>query len=244
MIANLRSPQSLCPSVNNSPDHTVHDADPLRAALRFELPAGPNWFSAGMYAVHGYRTAETAMVVAGPCRLLAHAHPEDRAAFAKAWRRMQGGAGPVTLRYRVVGADGCHPTGVRRCQSGVAPGRDGNRLRSHRTRHHPGHHPPFRPTAEIDHPPIASVARDPVSRSPPPPSQRVRSIVGRGISVSGERERSRGRLLGGGFGVEQARLRERGRFDKRVRDRVDMSPESRVPPVSGVWVSTAGAGWP
>jgi len=106
VIANLRSPQSLCPSVNNSPDHTVHDADPLRAALRFELPAGPNWFSAGMYAVHGYRTAETAMVVAGPCRLLAHAHPEDRAAFAKAWRRMQGGAGPVTLRYRVVGADG------------------------------------------------------------------------------------------------------------------------------------------
>ena len=155
MIADLRNPLFL--NTAGSAADLVGDADPLRAAFRFELPAGPNWFSAGMYAVHGYRSP--AGVVAGPRLLLAHAHPERRAAFTKLWRRMLAGAGPVTLRYRVVGADAVTRPVLMQAGLGVAPERDGIGLRIPRTGHHHGRHAESTPISEIGRPRTGRVIR-------------------------------------------------------------------------------------
>lgn len=78
----------------------------VKGGFRLSLTTGNWWWSAGMFQLHGYTPTQWRTV--RPCGrlMLAHRHPDDRAAFAQAWRHLLSDGGVVAFRYRIVGIDG------------------------------------------------------------------------------------------------------------------------------------------
>ncbi|HEY5878436.1 MAG TPA: PAS domain-containing protein [Nakamurella sp.] len=78
----------------------------IKGGFRLSLTSGQWWWSPGVYRLHGYRQGQWAAVRPDGRMLLIHRHPDDRAAFAQAWRHLLADGGMIALRYRIMGVDG------------------------------------------------------------------------------------------------------------------------------------------